>query len=602
MFIREVRKKNKGSRKVFVYHRLIESYRTPKGPRQRVVLDLGKLALPKDQWKSLANRIEQIVAGQQILVPVSEHVEALAHHYADIIIKNSLSLSREHLSKEQNYQTVDVNALSQSDAKTVGPEYVALAAFNGLKIEPLFQKLGFSLFQIQLATLLIVGRLVHPGSERELKRWAGHNSGLGELLNADFSRIGNNALYRVSDLLLEYKKEIEAFLREQAQRTFSLQETIVLYDLTNTYFEGQADEHCAKARFARSKDKRNDCPVITLGLVLDAQGFVKGSRIFEGNVSEPGTLLEMVQSIHSETNSNLSLFSSRPTVVIDAGIATEENLGLLKENHFSYIVVSRTRPDGLAGETTVEVKEGVQAEVITRGGEVFLRCTSKAKAEKEKAIIQRASQKMEQALKAIKDGLTRKGGTKNYAKILERIGRIRERSSHVSQGYKIAVKEQEGKAVEITWSLDESKLGKPYDGSYYLRTDRLDLDPKDIWSLYTMLTNVEDAFRCLKSELGLRPIYHRNENRIEGHLFISVLAYHLLSFIQFHLRKAGYNHRWPAIRSMLASQVLVTTTLPKQEGGAIHIRGCTIPTFYQRDIYKALNLNPVPVPTQMTEQ
>jgi len=245
----------------------------------------------------------------------------------------------------------------------------------------------------------------------------------------------------------------------------------------------------------------------------------------------------------------------------------------------------------------VEVKEGVQAEVITRGGEVFLRCTSKAKAEKEKAIIQRASQKMEQALQAIKDGLTRKGGTKNYAKILERIGRIRERFSHVSQGYKIAVQEQEGKAVEITWSLDESKLGKPYDGSYYLRTDRLDLDPKDIWSLYTMLTNVEDAFRCLKSELGLRPIYHRNENRIEGRLFISVLAYHLLSFVQFHLRKAGYNHRRPAIRSMLASQVLATTTLPKLEGGAIHIRGCTIPTFYQRNIFKALNLNPVPVPT-----
>jgi hypothetical protein len=122
MFIREVRKKNKGSRKVFVYHRLIESYRTPKGPRQRVVLDLGKLALPKYQWKSLANRIEQIVAGQQILVPVSGHVEALAHHYADIIIKNSLSLSQEHLSKEQNYQTVDVNALSHSDAKTVGPK------------------------------------------------------------------------------------------------------------------------------------------------------------------------------------------------------------------------------------------------------------------------------------------------------------------------------------------------------------------------------------------------------------------------------------------------------------------------------------------------
>jgi len=193
---------------------------------------------------------------------------------------------------------------------------------------------------------------------------------------------------------------------------------------------------------------------------------------------------------------------------------------------------------------------------------------------------------MEQELKKLGDGLNKKGCVKAYPKVLERIGRIRQRYTRVSKGFRITVTEHEGKATEVKWEFNESKLSKPYDGSYFIRTDRTDLSMEEIWQIYVMLTSVEDAFRCLKSELGLRPNHHRKGNRIEGHLFISVLAYHLLQFIQRHMRDAGHE--------------MLSTSMPKEDGGMIHLRYCTIPTLRQKEIYKALGITSVPLKRKKT--
>jgi transposase len=172
---------------------------------------------------------------------------------------------------------------------------------------------------------------------------------------------------------------------------------------------------------------------------------------------------------------------------------------------------------------------------------------------------------------------------------------LRQRYSRVSKGFSIDVKEQKGKAVKITWGFDPSKLGKPYDGSYFIRTDRVDLSKNRIWSLYIMLTSVEDAFRCLKSELGLRPIHHSKSDRIEGHLFISILAYHLLNYIRQHLRKAGINHRWATVRSLLQTHIALSTHLPTADGKMVHLRYCSIPTPGQVEMYSALGITSVPL-------
>ncbi|MBW2650999.1 MAG: transposase, partial [Deltaproteobacteria bacterium] len=283
------------------------------------------------------------------------------------------------------------------------------------------------------------------------------------------------------------------------------------------------------------------------------------------------------------------------TIVMDAGIASEENLDLVKGNGFSYIVVSRSRPEHIEDGSFEEIKEGIKAKKMRVGDETYLHCISDGKMKKEQAIVNKARDAMEQEIEYLSEGLNLKRRLKSYPKVLERIGRLRQRYSRVSKGFSIDVKEQKGRAVTITWSFDPSKLGKPYDGSYFIRTDRMDLSKNEIWSLYIMLTSVEDAFRCLKSELGLRPIHHRKADRVEGHLFISILAYHLLNYIQQHLRKVGINHRWATVRSLLQTHIALSTHLPTADGKMVHLRYCSIPTPKQVEVYSALGITSVPL-------
>ncbi|MDZ7697736.1 MAG: transposase [Deltaproteobacteria bacterium] len=202
---------------------------------------------------------------------------------------------------------------------------------------------------------------------------------------------------------------------------------------------------------------------------------------------------------------------------------------------------------------------------------------------------------MEAGLSYLREGLSIKRRLKKYDKVLERIGRLRQQNSRVSKGFDIQVKQKGNKAVDIIWTFDETHLSKPYRGTYFLRTDRHDLDDARIWSIYVMLTIVEDAFRCLKSELGLRPNFHHKPDRIEGHLFVTVLAYHLLHYIRYKLNDAGLFHRWPTIKSWLNTHRITTTNLPKKEGGVIHVRYCTTPTLKQQEVYSALKITGVPM-------
>jgi len=178
---------------------------------------------------------------------------------------------------------------------------------------------------------------------------------------------------------------------------------------------------------------------------------------------------------------------------------------------------------------------------------------------------------------------------------------LRQRYRRVSKGFFIDVKEHEGNAAAITWRFDPSHLGKPYDGGYYIRTDRTDLSKREIWSLYIMLTSVEDAFRSLKGELGLRPIHHRKADRVEGHLFISILAYHLLHYIRQRLRKAGIHHRWDTVRSLLQTHIALSAHLPTADGKMIHLRHCSVPTPKQAEIYGALGIAGMPLKSVKVE-
>ncbi len=614
MFIKEIKKKNKGYDKVFTYQRLMESYRTERGSRQRTILNLGRVDLPKEQWKLLADRIEAKLTGQQPLWPVDEHIESLATHYAKLIVHKRLTVATTEVKEieEPEYETVDIKSVSNSKSRTIGAEYVGVATLRKLGLDTLFSQLGYSKSQMDLATLSIVGRLVHPASERRTREWAQNLSGLDELLGTDFTHLSNNALYRTLDLLLSHKEEIEEHLKLRERDIFSLKEKIILYDLTNTYFAGEAKAN-KKAKRGRSKEKRNDRPLVTLGLVIDEMGFPKASKIFKGNISEGDTLLEMLEMLQGEkiNQPNESAIKAKKdiTVILDAGIAKEDNLRLLKHEGYDYICVARNKPidpSQINGDDLLTIKKDeknkVEATLIKEGGESILYCKSFLKGKKEQAMKTQFQERFEEGLQGVAAALTKKGGTKRYEKVLERIGRLKERYASIAQYYKVEVKQKDGIATTVNWEFEKKEEAEQrFSGSYFLRTSRTDLKEKEIWSLYVMLTNVEDAFRCLKSDLDLQPVCHQKEPRVDAHLFTTVLAYHLLISIQTGLQRHSICMRWWHIRELLSSHVRITTAMTNKEGKRIYIRNCSEPEPFHRAIYKALRLKLTPLKAKRTK-
>jgi transposase len=610
MFIREIKRRNKPYKKEFIAHRLVESYRTAKGPRQRVIMDLGTLDIPKEQWKALANAIEAKVSGQKSMFKVDQKIETLASQYAQQIIQRHLWKQPVAEKQEKEFETVDINSMQNSQCRTIGGEYVGLEACKRLRLQSFFEKLGFSSNQIQLALLSIVGRLVHPGSELKTADWARHLSGIGELLGVDFSQLSHNALYRISDLLLKHKEGIETYLAHAEKDLFSLSEKIILYDLTNTYFEGVVKGN-AKARNGRSKEKRTDCPLLTLAMVIDEQGFVKTSRILPGNVSEPGTLEEILLALQNtrfvkKTNPGQK---KDITVVMDAGISTKDNLALLKGQGYDYIVVSRQKVH-LSKEKTSEplitVKDDnrnkVEAKLYIEGDESILYCKSKLRGAKEQSMRKLLEGRFELDLAQAAAALTRKGGVKVYDKVMERVNRLLEKHKRVSQFYRVEVKKQDRLAVSISWDkIKQDQEEARFSGAYYLRTSRKDLNEQEVWSLFTMLTNIEDSFRSLKSELNLRPVFHSKGNRSDAHIFIAVLAYHLLNVIQTELKGSGIHIQWWRIRERLSSHVRVTIGFTTQDKRRLYVRKTSQPEAFHQMIYNALRLPNRPLKTKRYE-
>ena len=576
----------------------------PKGSRQRIVLNLGKIEIPRDEWKSLANRIEEILTGQQRFPGLRATIEELAQHYAGLIRRKEMESvpSKPAGAAVAQWEKVDLNSITQEEVRTVGAEVIGCWAFKTLGINEILKEQGFGRWQVEQAALLTVGRLLHPGSERETALWGKQVSGLDEVLGTSFEHLSNNALYRLSDALVANKDQIEEALMGKERSLLGLRETIILYDLTNTFFCGTGTESDLAQR-GPSKEKRTDCPLVTLALAIDEDGFPKASKVFAGNVSEPATLRDILRALPIKQVGQRCLFESSPTVVMDAGIATEKNLEVLREEGFHYIGVSRTRPmEPLADDLEViKERDGcvlVRGKTIESEAETLLYCESAGRALKEGSMKALFQKRFEEGLSAIGDSLTKKRGVKDYQKVLERLGKLKGKYPSISRFYDVEVDQENGIATAIRWSIrDQAALDFRFSGAYLLRTDRKDLKEKELWTLYTTLTHVEGAFRSLKSELGLRPVFHRVSRRIEGHLFITVLAYHLLAFIERTLRRNGVHQRWETIRMLMATQVRITVSVTNDEGERIHIRQTTEPEPFHKQIFSALGLPAKPLET-----
>ena len=336
MFIRRTAIKSRERGESSYTYRLVESVRTGRAVRQHTVLNLGRqVEVPRTQWGPLAQRIEVLVQGQLDLMAdgLEPAWEALAEHCAARIVSRRGATPALECGGASDDQRVDLERVEVVRPRSVGVEHVALEALRRLGLDVKLAQLGFNRHQLSAAIGVIVGRMVRPGSELATHQWLQQRNALGALLDDDFATLDLHHFYRVSDRLLAHRATLEAFLYQQECDLFALSETITLYDLTNTFFEGTARGN-AKAQRGHSKEKRSDGPLVTLALVLDGSGFPKRSEVFAGNVSEPKTLENMLQRLAP---------APAPTVVMDAGIATEENLAWLQKHGYRYLVVSRER-------------------------------------------------------------------------------------------------------------------------------------------------------------------------------------------------------------------------------------------------------------------
>ena len=592
MFIRRAKIRTTERGDVYYSYRLVRNERSGDRVRQHTLLNLGSdFPLERRHWPVLCARIQQLLERQGELVPLScpQEVERDAQRIAAQLLNRAPPAAVER----PDLQTVDVSSLELIRPRSVGVENVGLWAMEQLGLEALLERLGFNGTQRALAMATIIARMAAPGSERASWRWLCERSALGELLGVDFERMSMMRLYRASDALLARRAAIEAHLFEQVADLFALPQTVTLYDLTNTFFEGEAAAQ-PKAERGHSKEKRSDCPLLTLGLVLDGAGFVRRSEVFAGAVNEDTTLAPMLDALHAPADA---------LVVMDAGVATEANVVWLRENGYRYLVVSRERarrfdPDlAIALETrsrqTVHVHKVVEAD----GGEVRLYCYSEARAKTEQGIAARFAARFEGELRKLHDGLKRPRTRKRLAHVWQRIGRIKEKSRGVGAHYVIDVIADDSgkKARAVTWErrpLAGTMITHP--GVYCLRTNVEDWDEETLWRTYTALTDVEAVFRSLKSELGLRPIFHQTQKRSDGHLFITVIAYQLVQTIRRRLGEQGERASWASLRRILEGQQRVTATFRRKDGRTLHVRKPTRAELRQRAIYQALGADPVP--------
>ena len=592
MFIRRTKTRSSKTGGSHFTHRLVEAVRVGASVKQKTLLNLGAhFDTPREDWPALAARIDEILRGQSsLLADLPKTLEDRAQRYAAQLIARVAQDADGDAAPAQaleRFQEVDLATLEQVRPRSAGAEHAALTAIRQLRLDDKLRELGFTGPQIAAALGNIIGRMAAPGSELATYKWLQEKTALGELIDYDYEGMDLQQLYRSADRLLKHRDALEAHLYGEAKSLFGFTETITLYDLTNTYFEGTA-AGIGKAHNGVSKEKRSDCPLVTLGVVLDASGFPKRSQLFEGNVSEAATLAKMLTGLKAKPGA---------VVVMDAGIATEANLAWLKERGYDYLAVSRKRnrqfDPGQAVEVRTAGEQTVQVQRVETGGEVYLYCHSAARAEKDQAIDTKKAERFEAELRELSTGLSKPRTVKDPDKLRERIGRIKERYARAAQHYtvELTLDKTGKKATAVIWSK-ELKPGSAatHPGVYCLRTTLTSPDNGALWKIFSMLTDLEAVFRSFKTDLGLRPVYHKQDARADGHLFISVLAYYVVHTLRTRLKAEGINDSWTALRAVLSGQMRVTATMQRRDGRTIHVRKATRPEPALQRLYAALKL------------
>jgi transposase len=595
MYIRKTKRLYKG--KTYTNYLLVESVLTPKGPRQRTVCSLGSLEpAPREDWLVVARKMEGALQGQISLQGQPKEIETL--------VRKARKGRKRRQGSENRYEQrsilgIDTDRVETEQHREAGPVHVGHQLWRQLDLGEILRRAGLSERACLLSEGMTLNRLVFPLSELAMPDWI-RRTAMGDILGTDFSELNEDALYRNLDKLYPKREQIERELSEREKTLFNLDDMVYLYDLTSTYFEGQAETN-PQAKRGYSRDKRPDCKQVLVGLVLDRDGFPKAHEIFEGNRQDRSTVDEMLQILEKRTGKHPGA-----TVVVDRGMAYEENLEQIRARGLHYLVAGRQseRNEWLddfeeeAGWEEVirmpsprnpfQKKSRVEIKRRQKGSEVYILCLSEGREEKDRAIRVKQEERLIQDIERLK-GRVEKGHLKKAEKIHQAMGRLQERYPRVARYYGIQYQAQ---PPSLSWQeeIEKKAIAEKLDGSYVLRTDRQDLTAEEIWRTYMFLTRVEAAFRSMKSPLMERPIFHHLKHRTQTHIFLCVLAYHLLTAIEKRFLDQGIHTSWWSIRQQLSTHQVVTIVLPTDNGMVLRIRkGCT-PEPDQNKIYEILRI------------
>lgn len=509
-------------------------------------------------------------------------------------------------SERKARRLVDVDTVRHTDAREVGAENICLQAIRELQLDTFLRHEGWSERKINATLASLIVRTIYSPSEWKALRILDDNSAAMELLTGMFGdHVTQREVYGAAPALYALKEKLERHLCSRTDSLFNITNRVMLFDLTNFYFEG-SKQRSKKAKFGRSKEKRNDCRLLVLALAINTEGFIRYSSILEGNTADPDSLPDMVERIIAK-NPVAPNAEEKVLVVIDAGIATAKNLELLRTKGYNYLCVSRTKLTDCTLKDegrTVTVYDNRKRPITLaeiaheEGSDYFLRVNSPAKAMTERSMNRQWRQRFEDELTKARNALTTKGGTKNYDKVVERVGRALGKYPSVSKYYRIEyVRSQEKpqNMSDIRWQIQLSdEQAQERFGTYFLRTNIPSLDEKSTWDYYNLIREIETTNRQLKLDLELRPIYHQKDDNSDAHLFFGLLSYWIVNTIRHKLKQYGINHYWTEIKRILSTQKAITTEAVNALDETVEMRLCSDPAEKAAEIYRCLKYNPNP--------
>jgi transposase len=582
MFLRQYFRKEDGQREA--YWALVESYRTERGPRQRVVAWLGLL----DEAGRLG----------------VEHAAKVNSGSTASRDKQLPLFAYEDEPTEPRWVEVDTAAVRVENCRQFGGPWLAMQLIERLGLDEFLAKhLPPGREQVQwslTAMILVVARLLDPSSELHIaEQWYGKTA-LPELLGVPAERVDDNRLYRGLDALLPHKDALEVYLKNRLGELFKLEYDLLLYDITSTFFEGQAKAN-PLAKRGYSRDQRSVCKQVCIGLVVSRCGMPLGYEVFAGNTADVTTVREIIEKMEKRYGISDRIW------VMDRGMVSEDNLVFLRDGGRRYIVgtpksMLKKFEQEIVKSDWHQIRDGIEVKLChppaseeseepdMQHQETFILCRSRDRAEKDAAIVRRSEARIEERLKSLQARCEKQN--RDPMKVEREIGRLLGQNTRAARLFNVTVSKTDSGAAQVSWSKvkpvqDWHALA---DGCYLLRTNVRDWTDEELWRAYIQLTEAEAAFRIHKSDLSIRPIWHQKQDRVLAHILVCFLAYVLWKTLGQLCQSAGLGAEPRRVLAELSDIRLVDVVLPTRSGVEIRRRCVSRPTEHQQILLEKLKL------------